>query len=265
MDTLALRGVSVCLEPATTTALVGTSGSGKSTIASLVLRLFDPTAGGIFIDGDRLDALDVVRHRRRIGVVQQEPCLFDRTVFENIAYGLDPPPSRQRVIDAAIASNLDDVVKRLANGYDERLGEHSRLSGGEKQRRAFQVRDPNLLLLDEATSALDAQSEAVVIEALDAAARGRTTLTVAHRLATIRRADSIVVMDKGLIVDQGTHSALMRRDGLYKRLVDQQVGSPPQPKQPKKAPRAKTVFRNADDDTDTDTSLRRSFGDTAYD
>jgi len=223
----AVEGVTLRLEAGKSTALVGASGSGKSSLAKLLLRLHDPERGRVLVDGVPLDALDVLKHRRRVGIVQQEPSLFDRTIYENIAYGMEPPPSRAKVAAAAFAAGVDAVIAALKDGYDTPAGEKStRLSGGEKQRVALAralVREPTLMLLDEATSALDAESEASVLEALDAAASGRTTLAIAHRLATIQRSDAIAVVAHGKIVELGTHDELLDIEhGAYAALVEKQ-------------------------------------------
>ncbi|KAH8047524.1 ATPase [Aureococcus anophagefferens] len=233
----AVEGVTLRLEAGKSTALVGASGSGKSSLAKLLLRLHDPERGRVLVDGVPLDALDVLKHRRRVGIVQQEPSLFDRTIYENIAYGMEPPPSRAKVAAAAFAAGVDAVIAALKDGYDTPAGEKStRLSGGEKrgERRARRekqrvalaralVREPTLMLLDEATSALDAESEASVLEALDAAASGRTTLAIAHRLATIQRSNAIAVVAHGKIVELGTHDELLDIEhGAYAALVEKQ-------------------------------------------
>ena len=222
----ALDGASLRLEAGATTALVGGSGSGKSSLGKLLLRLHDPDRGRILVDGVPLDALDVLAHRRRIGVVQQEPCLFDRSIVDNVGYGLDPPPPFAAVAAAAQAAGIHDVVLALADGYATKVGEKTtRLSGGEKQRVALAralVRKPTLLLLDEATSALDADSEASVLAALEAAGVGRTSLVIAHRLSTIRRADTIAVVSQGRVVETGTHDDLLDLGGAYAGLVAKQ-------------------------------------------
>ncbi|EGB06154.1 hypothetical protein AURANDRAFT_4768, partial [Aureococcus anophagefferens] len=222
----AVAGVDLVCRAGATTALVGPSGSGKSSLGGLLLRLRDPRSGSVRVGGVDLRRLDVVAHRRRVGVVLQEPCLFDRTLRENVGYGLDPPPSLKRVRAAARAAGVDGVVAAMPDGWETLAGEGAtRLSGGEKQRVAIAralVREPDLLLLDEATSALDAESEAVVLAALDAAAAGRTALVIAHRLATVRRADAIAVLVAGAVVERGDHDALVALGGVYADLVSKQ-------------------------------------------
>ena len=223
-----LRGLKLLMEPGATTALVGPSGSGKSTVARLLLRLRDPAGGRVLVDGVDVRDLDALAHRRRIGVVPQEPQLFNRSVAENVAYGMEPAPPIELIEAACVKAGVDTVISKLPEGYSTKCGEReTRLSGGEKQRVALAralVRDPRILLLDEATSALDAATERRVQAALEAAAAGRTTLVVAHRLATIRRADAIVVLDAGRVIERGTHAQLMKKKGAYKALVEAQAG-----------------------------------------
>jgi ATP-binding cassette subfamily B protein len=222
-----LQGLKLVLEPGATTALVGPSGSGKSTVARLLLRLRDPAGGRVLVDGVDVKYLDALAHRRRIGVVPQEPQLFNRSVAENVAYGMEPAPPIELVEAACVKAGVDNVIRKLPEGYSTKCGEReTRLSGGEKQRVALAralVRDPRILLLDEATSALDAATERRVQAALDAAAAGRTTLIVAHRLATVRRADAIVVLDEGRVIERGTHAQLMKKKGAYAALVAAQT------------------------------------------
>ncbi|KAI8869068.1 ATP-binding cassette, sub-family B, member 4, partial [Ramicandelaber brevisporus] len=215
-DVPILRNFSLRIEPGQSVALVGSSGSGKSTIVGLVERFYDPAAGDVLFDG--INAKDInVRHlRQQIGLVAQEPVLFGTTIFRNIVWGSssdDYEPTRDEVERAARLANAHDFIMQLPNGYDTLVGEKgSQLSGGQRQRisiaRAL-VRNPKILCLDEATSALDTQSERVVQDALDAAAKNRTTIMIAHRLSTIKNADAIVVMHKGEIVQVGTHNELL--------------------------------------------------------
>ncbi|KAL0935775.1 ABC transporter [Colletotrichum truncatum] len=214
------------------TALVGASGSGKSTIIGLVERWYSPNSGSIRLDGTRIEELNPNWLRTHVRLVQQEPVLFSGTIFENIAHGLVGTPwenasltdQRERVTRAAeLAYAHDFITTKLPNGYDTVIGERGgQLSGGQKQRIAIArsiVSEPRVLLLDEATSALDPRSEGVVQQALDNASKQRTTIVIAHKLATVRRADNIVVLAKGAIVEQGTHEVLMAAGGAYARMV----------------------------------------------
>jgi ATP-binding cassette subfamily B protein len=221
-DRPALDGVSLAVEPGETVALVGPSGAGKTTLFQLALRFRDPDAGRVLLDGVDLRAADPAAIRARIGLVPQDPVIFGADVFENIRYGR-PEATDDEVRAAARAADAEGFVEALPQGYATFLGEKGvRLSGGQRQRIAIAravLRDPPLLLLDEATSALDAESEAAVQAALTRLARGRAVLVIAHRLATVRRADRILVMEAGRIVAEGTHDALVAEGGLYARLA----------------------------------------------
>ncbi len=223
----ALQGISLRVAPGETVAIVGPSGAGKSTLFQLLLRFYDVGSGQITLDGVPIHRTALASLRQRVGIVPQDSTLFSTSALENIRYGR-PDASQAEVVAAAKAAFAHDFINALPDGYDSFLGERGvRLSGGQRQRisiaRAL-LKNPPLLLLDEATSALDAESERMVQAALEAAMTGRTTLVIAHRLATVQRADRIVVMDAGRIVDIGTHEALVARGGLYARLAAMQFG-----------------------------------------
>ncbi|TGO28765.1 hypothetical protein BPAE_0023g00300 [Botrytis paeoniae] len=229
-----MNDVSLIIPAGKMTALVGASGSGKSTIVGLVERFYDPVGGQVLIDGHDVSTLNLRWLRQQISLVSQEPTLFGTSIFENIRHGLigtkfeheNEERQRELVIEASKMANAHDFVSALPEGYETNVGERaSLLSGGQKQRIAIaraMVSDPKILLLDEATSALDTKSEGVVQAALEVAAEGRTTITIAHRLSTIKDADNIVVMTEGRIVEQGTHNDLLARQGAYYRLIEAQ-------------------------------------------
>ncbi len=221
----ALDGVSFAVQRGETVALVGPSGAGKSTVFNLILRFFDPDRGAVLLDGIPVSEADPAALRARIALVPQDVMLFDDTVLENIRYGR-PDASETEVKAAAVAAHADGFIAALPAGYATRLGERGlSLSGGQRQRIALaraMLRDAPILLLDEATSALDAESEAAVQHAIAKVSDGRTTLIIAHRLATVQRASRILVFDKGVIVEEGRHADLLRRGGLYARLAELQ-------------------------------------------
>ncbi len=216
-----LRQVSFRVEAGEVVALVGPSGAGKSTLVDLVARFYDPTEGRILVDGVDLREYDLSSLRSLMGVVTQEPILFNDTVRNNVAYGVSDA-DEESVRRAASAANADPFVRQMPEGYQTMIGERGvRLSGGERQRIAIAraiFKDPRLLLLDEATSSLDSQSELLVQEALEALFTGRTVFVIAHRLSTIQRADRILVLDQGRIVQMGTHAELVATPGLYQKL-----------------------------------------------
>jgi subfamily B ATP-binding cassette protein MsbA len=217
----ALIDVDLTIKPGEVVALVGSSGSGKTTLASLLPRFYEPTAGGIFLDGIPLPSYELQSLRAHIGIVSQEVVLFDDTVRSNIAFGRIGA-SQADVEQAAKLAYAHDFILRLPNGYDAIIGERGlKLSGGERQRLAIAraiLRDPPLLILDEATSALDTESERIVQLALANLMKNRTTLVIAHRLSTIQNADRIIVLDRGAIVEMGSHDELLRQGGVYRRL-----------------------------------------------
>ncbi|AUX40999.1 ABC transporter permease [Sorangium cellulosum] len=227
-DVPVLKGIDLSVRAGEVIALVGSSGAGKSTIASLLLRLYDPDAGRILLDGRDLRELSPSWLRRQIGIVAQEPLLFATSIADNIGYGREGA-TREQIEAAARAANAHDFISRFPEGYATLVGERGvQLSGGQKQRVAIAravLKDPRLLVLDEATSALDAESEHLVKGALDALMKGRTTLIIAHRLSTVMGADRVLVMDGGTIVQSGAHAALLAEDGLYRRLVERQFVS----------------------------------------
>jgi ATP-binding cassette subfamily B protein len=220
-DTSALADFSLTVAPGETVALVGPSGAGKTTVLQLLLRFYDPALGVIRLDGVNIAQADPADLRRRIGIVPQDPVVFGTTALENIRYGR--PDASENEIRAAGRAAHADFLDLLPNGYNTFLGEKGiRLSGGQRQRIAIAraiLRDPAVLLLDEATSALDAESEQAVQQALATLSRDRTTIVIAHRLATVRGADRIIVMDAGRVVATGTHDSLIREEGIYARLA----------------------------------------------
>ena len=216
-----IRELDLEIRPGEMIGLVGHSGSGKSTLVNLICRFYDVTEGSIRVDGVDIRSLPVADFRRHIGLVLQEPFLFFGTIAENIAYG-KPDASREEIVAAARAAHAHEFILRLPHGYDSLVGERGHgLSGGERQRisiaRALLI-DPRILILDEATSSVDTETEKEIQKALDNLVRGRTTIAIAHRLSTLRKADRLVVMDRGQIVEIGNHDELMAKEGHYYRL-----------------------------------------------
>ncbi|QIE42504.1 ABC transporter transmembrane domain-containing protein [Meridianimarinicoccus aquatilis] len=224
-ESAALDGISMTIAPGETVALVGPSGAGKTTILQMILRFYDPASGRILLDGTDLRSMARPDFRQQLALVPQEPVIFAETAMENIRFGR-PDARDDEVISAAKAAAADSFIMELPNGYDSELGERGvMLSGGQKQRIAIAraiLREAPVLLLDEATSALDAESERAVQDAVEALSKDRTTLIVAHRLATVKKADRILVFDKGQIVASGTHDSLVAQGGLYARLAELQ-------------------------------------------
>ena len=224
-----LRAVSFCAAPGETVALVGPSGAGKTTLVNLLLGFLHPVSGRITVDGRDISSLHFPSLRYQTGVVFQDPVLFEGTIAENVRLGRDHLPA-ERITKAAIIANAHDFITATEHGYDTWIGERGlRLSGGQAQRVAIAraiANDPRILILDEASSALDAESERLTQEALARASKGRTTVVVAHRLATVRNADRIVVLDEGKVLDIGRHEELYGRCELYRRLCDLQFLQP---------------------------------------
>ena len=220
-----LNDVNLAISAGETVAFVGPSGAGKTTVFQLLLRFYDPQSGNIAINGQNISDISLHDLRHLIAIVPQDPVIFSANVLENIRYG-QPDATDEAVIAAANAAQVAQFIPQLPEGYNTFLGERgTRLSGGQRQRIAIaraMLKDAPILLLDEATSALDAESEILVQQGLNAAMKGRTTLIIAHRLATVQKADKIVVMENGQIVETGDADELRQKDGLYARLAELQ-------------------------------------------
>jgi ATP-binding cassette subfamily B protein len=220
------RNINLTIAPGEMVGLVGHSGSGKSTLVNLICRFYDVAEGAILVDGTDIRSFRIADYRKNIGLVLQEPFLFFGTIAENIAYG-KPDATRAEIMAAARAAHAHEFILRLPHGYDSMVGERGQgLSGGERQRisiaRALLI-DPRILILDEATSSVDSQTEKEIQKALDNLVQGRTTIAIAHRLSTLQRADRLVVLDRGEVVEQGQHDELMAREGHYYRLYQAQA------------------------------------------
>jgi ATP-binding cassette subfamily B (MDR/TAP) protein 1 len=227
-DSSVLRDLNLDVPAGKFVALVGSSGSGKSTVLGLLERFYDPTSGRITLDGQDISSLNITEYRQMFSLVSQEPTIYSGTIHENLTIGLDPSKhvSEDEIIDACKVANIYTFVTSLPQGFATVVGSSgSMLSGGQKQRltiaRAL-LRAAPILILDEATAALDSDSEKLVQQALNATSRGRTTLAVAHRLSTIQHADIIYMLDKGTVVEKGSHSELIEMRGVYWKLVQTQ-------------------------------------------
>ncbi|MGB9880200.1 MAG: ABC transporter ATP-binding protein, partial [Anaerolineae bacterium] len=223
----ALDDVSFRCEPGQVTALLGSTGSGKTTLVSLLPRFYDYTGGSVKLDGVELK--DYPRHylRRQIGIVEQEPFLFSRTIRENLTYGVQRKVTQDEIEAAARAAAIHDEIMQFPKGYDTLVGERGvMLSGGQKQRVAIArtlLKDPRILILDDATSSVDVETEHLIRQALQHLMRGRTTFIIAHRIQSVMNADLILVFDRGRVVQMGTHKELLQQEGIYRRIYELQT------------------------------------------
>jgi subfamily B ATP-binding cassette protein MsbA len=224
-DTAILKNINLSIQKGKTIALVGSSGAGKSTLADLVPRFHDVSSGEILVDGINIRNYSLHSLRKLISIVTQEPILFNDTIANNIALGMDNPDSNA-IKEAARIANADNFIVKKENGYDTNIGDRGqKLSGGERQRMTIaraDLKNPPILILDEATSSLDTESERLVQDAINNLMSNRTSIVIAHRLSTIRHADEIIVLNKGEIVERGTHDNLIEQNGIYKKLVEMQ-------------------------------------------
>lgn len=222
-DQPVLKNVSLVIPKGKTIALVGASGAGKSTMADLIARYYDVTGGSILIDGHDVKKIKIADLRNLMSIVSQQPILFNDTVAANITFG-DPNPDMERMKHAAQLAYAADFIEALPNGYFTTIGDQgSKLSGGQRQRIAIAralYKDAPILILDEATSALDAESEKIVQQAIQNLTKNRTVIVIAHRLSTIQHADEIIVLDRGEIIERGTHAELVKMQGIYQRMVE---------------------------------------------
>jgi ATP-binding cassette subfamily B protein len=224
--TASLSGIDLRVEPNRIVALIGPTGSGKTSLVNLIPRFYDVTEGSVLIDDVDVRQMDLVSLRKQIGIVLQTSLLFSDTIKANIAYGR-PDASMEEIMSAARAAQAHEFIEGFTNGYETMVGERGvTLSGGQRQRVAIAralLMDPRILILDDSTSSVDTQTEKLIQAALDTLMEGRTTFVIAHRLSTVRRADLILVMDQGRIVEHGTHAELLARGGLYKEIYDLQL------------------------------------------
>jgi ATP-binding cassette subfamily B protein len=225
-DKQVLDHVSLRLEPGRSLAVVGPSGGGKTTLCSLIPRFYDVTGGAVLVDGQDVREVTQASLRRNIGVIQQDVFLFAGTIRENIRYGR-PDATDAEIVEAAVRAEIHEEIMRMPDGYDSYIGERGvMLSGGQKQRVAIArvfLKNPRILILDEATSALDTVTEQRIQASLDELSRGRSSVIIAHRLSTVRHADTIAVVEKGRVVELGSHEELMEKDGEYAKLYKAQA------------------------------------------